>query len=308
VINLETLNGDIVNKIMNFIKTKEIGASASQISRAINHNRVTITKYLEVMKAQGILTNKIVAQAKLWVVADDHRKPTVLIVEDEKNVLDLVKLSLIPGQYNIVEGLFAPLCVAVCFVFLSQERACPFNLLLKVRLEKTTWIGIEFLRDNPPHSLFLFLACDFLPLKYKAKDVLPQLSPCGMRLGWGEMLDRELVIQEEAESEHLGVQQKVYVLTPRDKRVKGHNRKEAAVNDHVAAKDKGRLLQPRLDTDKSIKPLIHPRHLIPISHPGMKRLVEAVFTIRLEIIPCHCRHGLAVDFLPDKLRCLRHEL
>ncbi|MBW2995098.1 response regulator, partial [Candidatus Woesearchaeota archaeon] len=89
---------------MNFIKSKEIGASASQISRAINHNRVTITKYLEVMKAQGILTNKIVAQAKLWVVADDHRKPTVLIVEDEKNVLDLVKLSLIPGQYNIVEA------------------------------------------------------------------------------------------------------------------------------------------------------------------------------------------------------------
>jgi diguanylate cyclase (GGDEF)-like protein len=102
---MDALNQDIVNKIMNFIKSKEIGASASQISRAINHNRVTVTKYLEVMRAQGVLANKIVAQAKLWAVANDHRKPTVLIVEDEKNVLDLIKLSLIPGQYNVVEAM-----------------------------------------------------------------------------------------------------------------------------------------------------------------------------------------------------------
>jgi len=102
---LETLNQEIVNKIMNFIKSKEIGASASEIARGITHNRVTITKYLEVMKAKGVLTNKVVAQAKLWAVADDHRKPAVLIVEDERNVLDLIKLSLIPGQYNIFEAL-----------------------------------------------------------------------------------------------------------------------------------------------------------------------------------------------------------
>lgn len=102
---MEELNDEIVNKILNFIKSKEIGASASEIARSIKHNRVTITKYLEVMKAKGILKNKIVAQAKLWAVADDHRKQTVLIVEDEKNVLDLIKLSLIPGQYNIIEAM-----------------------------------------------------------------------------------------------------------------------------------------------------------------------------------------------------------
>jgi two-component system phosphate regulon response regulator PhoB len=102
---LEELNSEIVNKIMNFIKSKEIGASASEISRNIEHNRVTVTKYLEVMRAKGVLANKIVAQAKLWAIADDHRKPTVLIVEDEKNVLDLIKLSLIPGQYSILEAM-----------------------------------------------------------------------------------------------------------------------------------------------------------------------------------------------------------
>lgn len=102
---MEELNNEIVNKIMNFIKSKEIGASASEIARGIKHNRVTVTKYLEVMKAKGILKNKTVAQAKLWAVSDDHRKPAVLIVEDEKNVLDLIKLSLIPGQYNIFEAM-----------------------------------------------------------------------------------------------------------------------------------------------------------------------------------------------------------
>jgi len=101
---MESLNQDIVNKIVNFIKTKEIGSSASEISRAINHNRVTISKYLEVMKARGLLGSKVIAQARLWAVIDDHRKPTILIVEDEPNVLELIKLSLIPGQYNIVEA------------------------------------------------------------------------------------------------------------------------------------------------------------------------------------------------------------
>jgi len=127
---VETLNSDIINKIMNFIKSKEIGASASQISRAINHNRVTITKYLEVMKARGILTNKVVAQAKLWAVADDHRKPIVLIVEDEKNVLDLIKLSLIPGQYNILEALDG-----VAALQLIKERR-PDIVLLDLMLPK----------------------------------------------------------------------------------------------------------------------------------------------------------------------------
>jgi len=101
---MESLNQEIVNKIVNFIKTKEIGASASEISRAISHNRVTISKYLEVMKARGLLKSKVIAQARLWAVAEDHRKPTILIVEDEPNVLELIKLSLIPGQYNVFEA------------------------------------------------------------------------------------------------------------------------------------------------------------------------------------------------------------
>ncbi|MBW3012081.1 response regulator [Candidatus Woesearchaeota archaeon] len=102
---MESLNQDIVNKILNFIKSKEIGASASEISRAIDHNRVTVSKYLEVMRARGLLSSKVIAQARLWAVSDDHRKPTILVVEDERNIIELVKLSLIPGQYNILEAM-----------------------------------------------------------------------------------------------------------------------------------------------------------------------------------------------------------
>jgi PleD family two-component response regulator len=105
VTKLETLNQEIADKIIGLIKSKEIGASASEIAREIAHNRVTVSKYLEVMKAQGILTNKIVAQAKLWAVSENHCKPTVLIVEDERNILDLIRLSLIPGQYNVLEAM-----------------------------------------------------------------------------------------------------------------------------------------------------------------------------------------------------------
>jgi two-component system, OmpR family, alkaline phosphatase synthesis response regulator PhoP len=97
-------NNNIKEKIIEFLKTKEIGASANEISKKIGHNRITITKYLEIMKASKIIDYEEIAQAKLWKINIDNINPKILIIDDEPNVVELVALSLISAKYNIIKA------------------------------------------------------------------------------------------------------------------------------------------------------------------------------------------------------------
>ncbi len=100
---MENLNTEIKGKILEFLKTKRIGASSSEIAKNIGHNRVTVSKYLEIMKAHKFLDYEGVAQAKLWHICRKTDKPTILIVDDEPHVVDLVALCLLPEKYNIIK-------------------------------------------------------------------------------------------------------------------------------------------------------------------------------------------------------------
>jgi two-component system, OmpR family, alkaline phosphatase synthesis response regulator PhoP len=101
---METLNTEIRNKILEFLKTTKIGASSSEISKAIGHNRVTVSKYLEIMRAHKLLGYEGVAQAKLWYITKKSDRPTILIVDDEPHIVELVCLSLIPDKYHLIKA------------------------------------------------------------------------------------------------------------------------------------------------------------------------------------------------------------
>jgi two-component system, OmpR family, alkaline phosphatase synthesis response regulator PhoP len=101
---MDNLNIEIKQKILSLLKTKSFGASSSEIAKSIGHNRITVTKYLEIMKAHKLLTYEDVAQAKLWRISEKRNKPSILIVDDEPHVVDLVALSLISGQYNLIKA------------------------------------------------------------------------------------------------------------------------------------------------------------------------------------------------------------
>lgn len=96
------LDKSVVEDIINYLKNKDIGASASDISKDLNRNRVTVSKYLSVMKSEGILDNKQIAQAKYWQIKNDHQRPKVLVVDDDKHILELVRLSLVHKDIDIV--------------------------------------------------------------------------------------------------------------------------------------------------------------------------------------------------------------
>jgi len=97
---MKNLNIEIKQKILDFLGTTKIGASSSEIAKNIGHNRITVTKYLEIMKAHKLIDYEDVAQAKLWSIKKGD-KPVVLIVDDEPHIVDLISLSLIPEKFDI---------------------------------------------------------------------------------------------------------------------------------------------------------------------------------------------------------------
>jgi CheY-like chemotaxis protein len=95
---------EIKNKIVSYLRKHESGASASEISKDIGHNRITVGKYLQVLKAESIVTSKKIASAIYWQLADYTKKSRVLIVDDEKHIVDLIRLSLSSGRYDLYEA------------------------------------------------------------------------------------------------------------------------------------------------------------------------------------------------------------
>ncbi|MBN1785376.1 MAG: HTH domain-containing protein [Candidatus Methanofastidiosa archaeon] len=53
-------------RIIDYLKETDAGATASEISRALNINRMTAVKYLEVMRATGLVDFRKVGMAKQY--------------------------------------------------------------------------------------------------------------------------------------------------------------------------------------------------------------------------------------------------
>ncbi len=100
----EGLDLSIIKEIMEYLSHRDFGGSASDISKAINRNRVTISKYLEVMQSRGMLTSMRLAQARLWEISQEYARPTVMVVDDDKHILELVKLSLVHKNFTVLEA------------------------------------------------------------------------------------------------------------------------------------------------------------------------------------------------------------
>ncbi len=92
---------DIKQEIVDYLKKSE-EVSCSELARNIGRNRVTVSKYLELMQIENKLNSRTVAQAKLWSL-NGSNKNKVLVVDDEPHIVNLIKLSL-ETDYNVDEA------------------------------------------------------------------------------------------------------------------------------------------------------------------------------------------------------------
>ncbi|MFH0867746.1 MAG: hypothetical protein V1831_00370 [Candidatus Woesearchaeota archaeon] len=61
-------NLEIENKIIDFVKKSPIGVTSSDIANYIGLNRMTITKYLAIIKERALIDFKQFGMAKLWYI------------------------------------------------------------------------------------------------------------------------------------------------------------------------------------------------------------------------------------------------
>lgn len=71
-------DSDTENKIVKFVKESPIGVTSSEIARYLNVNRMTITKYLAVIKEKALIDFKQLGMAKLWFVPVNLNKESFL--------------------------------------------------------------------------------------------------------------------------------------------------------------------------------------------------------------------------------------
>ncbi|MGM5484766.1 MAG: response regulator [Nanobdellota archaeon] len=100
---MNSLNDKIKKRILDYLRLKKAGASSSEIAKNTGHNRLTVTKYLEILKAKRLIDYETVAQAKLWKLSDNIAK-RVLVVDDEPHIVELVKLTLTGKDKKVIES------------------------------------------------------------------------------------------------------------------------------------------------------------------------------------------------------------
>jgi len=60
------LSEDIREQLISVLKDSDSGMSGIEISKTINVNRITMTKYLKVFAAEGLLRQKNIGNVTLW--------------------------------------------------------------------------------------------------------------------------------------------------------------------------------------------------------------------------------------------------
>ena len=61
-------DSDIEKKIIEFVKKSPIGVTSSEIANYLNVNRITLSKYLSVIKERALIDFKQLGMAKLWYI------------------------------------------------------------------------------------------------------------------------------------------------------------------------------------------------------------------------------------------------
>ena len=82
--NTETL-------ILDFLKKQPMGATVTDIANKLDMSRTTTVKYLEVMRATGLLDYKEVGMAKLWFVSTRLSYAEHILLEKTRQVLKAVE-------------------------------------------------------------------------------------------------------------------------------------------------------------------------------------------------------------------------
>lgn len=74
---------EVHDRILEVLKKSEFGTSTSEIASVLGLNRMTVSKHLELLRAQGFVDYRQVGPAKLWYLSDEYSKAIHMLKDIE---------------------------------------------------------------------------------------------------------------------------------------------------------------------------------------------------------------------------------
>src|SRR3989338_1727149 len=95
-------NLEIEQKIVDFIKKSPLGVTSTEIASYIGLNRITMTKYLAVIREKALIDFKQFGMAKLWYIPVNLNKESFLSKITANIIINMPKEEFKTLSENIV--------------------------------------------------------------------------------------------------------------------------------------------------------------------------------------------------------------
>jgi CheY-like chemotaxis protein len=93
-------------ELINILKMGK--STTSDVVNRAHMSKVTALKYLELLKEKNMVDNEVIGPTKVWFLKTDEEKIEnkikVLLVDDDENVIIIIKESLEPELFEIFEA------------------------------------------------------------------------------------------------------------------------------------------------------------------------------------------------------------
>lgn len=99
---------------------KEEKLTTSEIVSRVNMSKVTALKYLENLKERSLVDYEEIGPSKVWFLKTEKREPDkkikVLVADDDVNVITIIRDSLPPDQFEVLEAVNGKEALGMVFV------------------------------------------------------------------------------------------------------------------------------------------------------------------------------------------------
>jgi PleD family two-component response regulator len=93
-------------ELQNVLKTGKM--TTTEIVARVNMSKATALKYLDGMKEKNLVDGEEIGTAKIWFLKNEEeiieKKIKILIADDDKNVVNIIRYSIDDDQYEILEA------------------------------------------------------------------------------------------------------------------------------------------------------------------------------------------------------------
>ena len=170
------LSEEIREKLISILKDSDSGMSGVEISKKINVNRITMTKYLKVFAAEGLLRQKNIGNVTLWFLEpgqesftfpDDYFKITsryleLLVKYNEEQIYSLIRNCLNSGASinQLILEVIYPTIEYVHNLYDSGKIGTAEQNLLRTTISKSLDIFNQIPVTSNPKKNVVVIAAD----------------------------------------------------------------------------------------------------------------------------------------------------